>query len=121
MIQVRGSCLEERLTGAGDGVAKVQFLRLVLANRIREAVAELLVAEWNRAVPVGGVAQGDAGRAQRWYGQWEHAAEWSRADRDGCGGDPTPSENHGKQAPEGVADDHWFAIQATDESLRAAV
>jgi AraC family transcriptional regulator len=43
-LQVRGRRLEERLAGAGDGVAEVQLLRLVLADRVREAVAELLVA-----------------------------------------------------------------------------
>src|SRR5215470_16191009 len=81
-IEVRGRCLEERLAGAGDGVAEVQLLRLVLADRVREAVAELLVAEWDRAVPVRGVAQGDAGRAQRRDRQREYATERSRADRD---------------------------------------
>src|SRR5262252_4068254 len=81
-IEVRGRRLEERLAGAGDGVAEVQLLRLVLADRVREAVAELLVAEWDRAVPVRGVAQGDAGRAQRRDRQREYATERSRADRD---------------------------------------
>src|SRR5262249_40615186 len=60
-IEVRGRRLEERLAGAGYGVAEVQLLRLVLADRVREAVSELLVAQRDRAVPVRGVAQGDAG------------------------------------------------------------
>ena len=39
----------------GTEYGKVQLLRLVLADRVREAVAELLVAERDRAVPVRGV------------------------------------------------------------------
>src|SRR5262249_47083817 len=67
-VDVRGCCLEERLPGARDGVAEVQFLRLVLADEIRKAVPELFVGEWDRAIPVRRVAQGDAGRPQRRQG-----------------------------------------------------
>src|SRR5688572_19276979 len=43
-IEVCRRRLEKRLAGARDGVAEVQLLRFVLADRICEAVAELLVA-----------------------------------------------------------------------------
>src|SRR5258707_2332530 len=41
-VEVRRCSLEDRHTGAGNGVGLVQLLRLLLVDRIREAVAELL-------------------------------------------------------------------------------
>src|SRR5499426_3775523 len=105
------------LAGAGDGVAEVQLLRLVLADRIREAVTELLVAERDRAVPVRRVAQGNAGRAQRRDRQREHAPERSRADRDRRGGESAPRENHGQQTAERVTDDHGLPMKVADDRL----
>jgi hypothetical protein len=51
-VQVRCCGLEDRFAGAGDCVGLVEFLRLVLAYRVREAVPELLKGEGNGAVSV---------------------------------------------------------------------
>ena len=71
--------LEERLAGGGDRAVLVQLVRLVLVDRVREGVAELLVGERDGAVVVRRVVQHGRARAQRRERQRQHAPEGRRA------------------------------------------
>src|SRR6266540_58006 len=62
--RVRDRGLEQREAGGGYRIGLVELPGLVLADRVGEAIAELLVGERDRAVAVGRVAQHREGRLQ---------------------------------------------------------
>src|SRR6185436_19213728 len=102
---------------ASDGIAEIQLLRLVLANRICKAIAELFVDERDSAVQVRWVAHGYTGHTQCRDRQREYPAEGSRTDRNRHRSKLAPRENHCQQPPEGVTDDHRFTFQLSNDRL----
>ena len=91
--------------------------RLVLADRIGEAVAELVVGERDGAVAVARLGEHGRPRPQRRDRQRQDAAERRGVDRDRGGREPAPGDDLGEQAAEGVADHGRLALEAADDGV----
>ena len=90
-VEVRRGSLEDRLAGTGHCVLLVERLRLVLIERVGEAVVELLVGEGYGPVAVGGVPEHRRGRPQGGHGQRQHAAKRCRSMATDAADSPRPA------------------------------
>ena len=113
-VEVGGGGLEERRPGGGHGVGVVELLGLVLADRVGEAEAELLVGQRDGAVAVGGVGEDRRRRLQRGDRQRQDAAEGRGIDGHRGGRQAAAGEDLGQQPAEGVPDDRRLALQPAD-------
>ena len=119
-VEVRGRGLEQRLPRRRHCIGLVQFLGLVLADRVGEGVAELLIGQWHRAVAVGRVAQHREARLQRRDRKWQDAAEWCRVDCHRRRGQTPAGQDLRQQPAERVADDGRLLVQPPDDLLEVA-
>src|ERR1700761_2778324 len=110
-VEVGRRGLEERQAGRGNGEFLVQLLRLLFADRVGEGVAELVICQRDRAVPVRRVAERRRRGPQRRDWQRQHAAEWRRVDRHGHRRQAPAGQDLGEQSAERVPDDNRFPGQ----------
>src|SRR4029079_9939824 len=92
-------------------------LRLLLADRVRERVAELLVGERHGAMAVGRVTQDRERRSECGDRKGKDAAEWSGIDGDGRRRASTPGENLCEEPTERVPDNRGLLLQSADDLL----
>src|SRR5436309_6821212 len=104
-IEVGARGLEQRSAGRRDVERLVQLLRLVLAQAVGPAVLELLDAECDGTVPIGGVPEHWRGGLQRGDRKRKHAAKGRRIDRNGGRRQPASGDDLRQQPAERVTDD----------------
>src|SRR6478672_12351138 len=116
-VEVRGRRLEERCTGRRDRERLVELLRFLLADRVGERVAELLVRERHGTMAVGRVAEDGERRTECGDREGQHTAERSGIARDGRHRARASRENLREQATERVPDDRGLLAQSADDLL----
>src|SRR5713101_2262744 len=113
-VDVRGRRLEERHAGCRHGVCLVQLLRFVLADGIRESVAELVVSKGDGTIDVERVAEDGRPRLQRRERQRKHATEGPWVDRHRCCREAASGDDLNEKAPEGMPNDGRLVLQLAD-------
>src|SRR5258705_6116481 len=93
----------------------VELHRLILVQRVRPAVPELVEGQRDRAATGARVDQERADSPEHRQRQWQNAAEDSWVDRDGDGRAALPREDLCEQASSGVPDDRWLPVQGGDD------
>ncbi len=113
-VEVGVAHLRERQTRTGDVAGVVELPSLLLVERIRPAVLELVEGQRDRAATRAGVDQEWADALEHLEWQWQYTAEDTGVDRDGGRRHTPPCEHLRQQAPSGMPDQHRLLVQRLD-------
>ena len=114
-VEVRVAHLHERDPGAGDVESVVELLRLLLVQRVRPAVLELVERERDRAAARARIDQERARRPEHGGRQRQNATEDPGVDRHRGRREAPAREHLRQQAPGRVPYDGWLPVQGIDD------
>src|SRR5262249_24221115 len=114
-IEVGKARLEQDVIRAGNGVAFVDFLRLLFTQQVAEGVMELLRRERDGLVEIEWVAEGGERNRARREGQQKDALDRRGVDCDTRPAQVAVEQNLREEATEGVAHDDRGRIQTLDD------
>ena len=112
---VRERRLEERPVRPRDVVLPVDRVRLLLAERVREAPSKLLLGQRAQAVAVERILQRRETRTQRRRRQQHHALRRPRSDRDSGDTEAAVEQELREDPAERVADDDRRPVEAAND------